>query len=104
MPNRQKHDKSKKQGCFRVHDIDNTARNFNSATVQSITVRSIHEWCVLNRLSNANFDAKLKKKHLYILTVHDCFKRVAVQDIFLLGWRQVLSYDVLLWVRFFAIF
>jgi hypothetical protein len=28
----------------------------------------LHEWCDLNRLSNAYFDAKLKKKkHLYSL-------------------------------------
>jgi hypothetical protein len=25
---------------------------------------------------------------------HDCFKHAAGQDIFLLDWRQVLSYDV----------
>jgi hypothetical protein len=30
----------------------------------------------------------------YILAVHDCFKYAAGQDIFLLDWRQVLSYDV----------
>jgi hypothetical protein len=29
-----------------------------------------------------------------ILAVHDCFKHAASQDIFLLVWRQVLSYDV----------
>jgi hypothetical protein len=29
-----------------------------------------------------------------ILAVHDCFKHAANQDIFLLVWRQVLSYDV----------
>jgi hypothetical protein len=26
--------------------------------------------------------------------VHDCFKHSSGQDIFLLDWRQVLSYDV----------
>jgi hypothetical protein len=30
--------------------------------------------------------------HLY--AVHDCFKHTGGQDIFLLDWRQVLSYDV----------
>jgi hypothetical protein len=29
-----------------------------------------------------------------ILAVHDCFKHAAGQDIFLLDWNQVLSYDV----------
>jgi hypothetical protein len=29
-----------------------------------------------------------------LLAVHDCFNRAAGQDIFLLGCRQVLSYDV----------
>jgi hypothetical protein len=29
-----------------------------------------------------------------VLAVYDCFKHAAGQDIFLLGWRQVLSYDV----------
>jgi hypothetical protein len=29
-----------------------------------------------------------------LLAVHDCFKHAAGQDIFLLRWRQVLSYDV----------
>jgi hypothetical protein len=33
-------------------------------------------------------------QRLYILAVHDCFKHAAGQDIFLLDWRQVLSYDV----------
>jgi hypothetical protein len=28
------------------------------------------------------------------ISVHDCFKHAAGQDIFLLDWRQVLSYDV----------
>jgi hypothetical protein len=31
---------------------------------------------------------------LVILAVHDCFKHAAGQEIFLLDWRQVLSYDV----------
>jgi hypothetical protein len=36
-----------------------------------------------------------------ILAVHDCFKHAAGQDIFfLLGWRQVLSYDSLLNISF----
>jgi hypothetical protein len=30
------------------------------------------------------------------LAVHDCFEHAAGQDIFLLAWYQVLSYDVLL--------
>jgi hypothetical protein len=29
-----------------------------------------------------------------VLAVHDCFRHAAGQDIFLLEWRQVLSYDV----------
>jgi hypothetical protein len=29
-----------------------------------------------------------------VLAVHDCFKHAVGQDIFLLVWRQVLSYDV----------
>jgi hypothetical protein len=29
-----------------------------------------------------------------IYAVHDCFKHAAGQDIFLLDWRQVLSYDI----------
>jgi hypothetical protein len=32
--------------------------------------------------------------HFQLLPVHDCFKHAAGQDIFLLDWRQVLSYDV----------
>jgi hypothetical protein len=37
----------------------------------------------------------------YVLAVHDCFKHAAGHDIFLLDWRQVLSYDVsLLNIRF----
>jgi hypothetical protein len=34
----------------------------------------------------------LKRKT--ILAFHDCFKHAVGQDIFLLDWRQVLSYDV----------
>jgi hypothetical protein len=29
-----------------------------------------------------------------LYAVHDCFKHAAGQDIFLLDWRQLLSYDV----------
>jgi hypothetical protein len=29
-----------------------------------------------------------------IYAVHDCFKHAGSRDIFLLDWRQVLSYDV----------
>jgi UDP-galactopyranose mutase len=30
----------------------------------------------------------------YYIAVHDCFKHRAGQDIFLLDWRQVLSYNI----------
>jgi hypothetical protein len=30
----------------------------------------------------------------HINAVHDCFKHAGGHDIFLLDWRQVLSYDV----------
>jgi hypothetical protein len=33
-------------------------------------------------------------KKFQLLAVHDCFKRAAGHDIFLLDWRQVLSYNV----------
>jgi hypothetical protein len=32
--------------------------------------------------------------HTYIYAVHDYFKHAGGRDIFLLDWRQVLSYDV----------
>jgi hypothetical protein len=31
---------------------------------------------------------------IFLYAVDDCFKHAAGQDIFLLDWRQVLSYDV----------
>jgi hypothetical protein len=34
------------------------------------------------------------KSCLQIYAVHDCFKHAGGHDIFLLDWRQVLSYDV----------
>jgi hypothetical protein len=30
----------------------------------------------------------------FVYAVHDCFKHAGGHDIFLLDWRQVLSYDV----------
>jgi hypothetical protein len=30
----------------------------------------------------------------FLYAVHDCFKHAGGHDIFLLDWRQVLSYDV----------
>jgi hypothetical protein len=36
----------------------------------------------------------MKAKREYIYAVHDCFKHAGGHDIFLLDWRQVLSYDV----------
>jgi hypothetical protein len=32
--------------------------------------------------------------YLRVYAVHDCFKHAGGRDIFLLDWRQVLSYDV----------
>jgi hypothetical protein len=37
---------------------------------------------------------KLGLKRCYVYAVHDYFKHAGGRDIFLLDWRQVLSYDV----------
>jgi hypothetical protein len=47
----------------------------NDLSVTVISNRKCHEKCVL-------------------YAVHDCFKHAGGHDIFLLDWRQVLSYDV----------
>jgi hypothetical protein len=33
----------------------------NGSRISCLNLMLLHEWCVLNRLSNANFDAKFKK-------------------------------------------
>jgi hypothetical protein len=48
----------------------------------------------MNKKTYTFFDNINKDIEVYIYAVHDYFKHAAGQDIFLLNWRQVLSYDV----------
>jgi hypothetical protein len=63
----------------------------NSANKRQTTVTMntilTQKWFLLYNMTFLIMDAD-------ILAVHDCFKHAANQDIFLLVWRQVLSYDV----------
>jgi hypothetical protein len=49
---------------------------------------------VILPFGDAHARAYQEKIDFSILAVHDCFKHAAGQNILLLDWRQVLSYDV----------
>jgi hypothetical protein len=49
---------------------------------------TIHCWLLLNVM----FEPRCRYHNVY--AVHDCFKHAGGHNIFLLDWRQVLSYDV----------
>jgi hypothetical protein len=44
-----------------MHFIDN-----NRSRISYLNLTLLPKWCVLNRLSNPNFDAELKKNTLYV--------------------------------------